>query len=109
MLTAHQHTQHLAHSDSHIQGKCAPLMCRINLACISLYHMSSGCAHTVLRCLLFLFKMVDWTFEDALMAIQSQPSILASILQSADGLHLGDVCFAKIQPTLWMCTCPLKF
>ena len=36
------------------------------------------------------------------MAIQSPPLILASILQSADGLHFGDICFAKIQPTLQM-------
>ena len=54
-----------------------------------------------------LFKMVDWTFEDALMAIQSPPSILTSVLQSADGLHLGDICFAKIQTTLQMCTMPI--
>ena len=36
--------------------------------------------------------MVDWTFEDALTAIQSPPSIPTSVLQSADGIHLGDVC-----------------
>ena len=47
--------------------------------------------------------MVDWTFKDALIAIQSPPSILASILQSMDGLRLGDICFAKIQTTLQMC------
>ena len=52
--------------------------------------------------------MADWTFEDALVAIQSQPSILALILQSADGLHLGDICFAKIQTTLQMCAVPIE-
>ena len=46
--------------------------------------------------------MADWTFEDALTAIQSPPSIPTSVLQSADGIHLGDVCFAKIHTTLWM-------
>ena len=51
--------------------------------------------------------MADWTFEDALMAIQSPPSIPASVLQSMDGLRLGDICFAKIQTTLRMCTMPL--
>ena len=51
--------------------------------------------------------MVDWKFEDALAAIQSLPSIPASILQSTDGLRLGDICFAKIQTTLWMCAVPL--
>ena len=47
--------------------------------------------------------MADWTFEDTLTAIQSLPSILASILQSADGLCLGDIHSAKIQTTLQMC------
>ena len=41
------------------------------------------------------------------MAIQSPPSIPASILQSMDGLHLGDIHFAKIQTTLRMCTMPI--
>ena len=47
--------------------------------------------------------MADWTFKDALAAILSPPSIPASVLQSADGLCLGDICFAKIQTTLWIC------
>ena len=51
--------------------------------------------------------MADWTFKDALVAIQSQPSITASILQSADGLRLGDIRFAKIQTTLWMHAMPI--
>ena len=51
----------------------------------------------------FLFKMADWTFKDAFVAIQSLPSILASILQGAGGLCLGHICFAKIQTTLQMC------
>ena len=46
--------------------------------------------------------MVDWTFEDTLMAIQSSPSIPASVLQSTHGLHLGDIRFVKIQTTLRM-------
>ena len=53
--------------------------------------------------------MADWTLEDAFTAIQSQPSIPASILQSMDGLHLGDIHFAKIQTTLQMCTMPITF
>ena len=51
--------------------------------------------------------MVDWTFEYALAAIQSPPSIPASVLQSTDGLHLGDIHFAKIQTTLQMHAVPL--
>ena len=46
--------------------------------------------------------MADWTFEDALTTIQSPPSIPTSVLQSADGIRFGDVCFVKIQTTLWM-------
>ena len=46
--------------------------------------------------------MTDWTFEDALAAIQSPPSIPTSVLQSAEGLHFGDIHFVKIQTTLWM-------
>ena len=41
------------------------------------------------------------------LAIQSPPSIPASVLQSTDGLHLGDIRFAKIQTTLWMHAMPL--
>ena len=51
--------------------------------------------------------MMDWTFEDVLTAIQSPPSIPTSVLQSADGIHLGDVCFAKICTTLRMHTMSL--
>ena len=48
--------------------------------------------------------MVGWTFENALVAIQSPPSIPFSVLLSIDGLHLGDICFTKIQMTLDMRT-----
>ena len=48
--------------------------------------------------------MVGWTFENALVAIQSPRSIPFSVLLSMDGLCLGDICFAKIQTTLHMQT-----
>ena len=48
--------------------------------------------------------MVGWTFENALAAIQSPPSIPFTILLSMDGLRLGDIHFAKIQMTLGMQT-----
>ena len=51
--------------------------------------------------------MVDWTFEDALAAIQSLPSIPMSVLQSTDGLRVGNICFAKILTTLRMRTMPI--
>ena len=49
--------------------------------------------------------MVGWTFENALAAIQSPPSIPFPVLLSMDGLRLGDICFAKIQMTLCMQNC----
>ena len=42
--------------------------------------------------------------KNALAAIQSPPSIPFTILLSTDGLHLGDIHFAKIQMTLGMWT-----
>ena len=46
--------------------------------------------------------MADGTFKDALAAIQSPSSIPTSVLQNADGLHFGDIHFAKIHTTLQM-------
>ena len=52
--------------------------------------------------------MVDWTFKDVLAAINSLPSIPTSVLESPDGLCLGDVHFAKICTTLHMRTMSLS-
>ena len=52
--------------------------------------------------------MADWAFEDVLAAIQSPPSIPTLVLQSADGIRLGDVRFAKICTTLQMHTVSLR-
>ena len=46
--------------------------------------------------------MSGWSFEDALVAIQSPASIPFLVLLSMDGICLGDVCFAKVQTTLCM-------
>ena len=51
-----------------------------------------------------LLQMADWTFEKALAAIQSPPSIPFTTLVSPDGLRLGDIRFAKIQTNLHMWT-----
>ena len=48
--------------------------------------------------------MVDWTFEKALAAMKSPPSIPFDTLLSLVGLHLGDIHFAKIQMNLRMRT-----
>ena len=43
-------------------------------------------------------------FENALVAIQSPPSIPFTTVMSTDGLRLGNICFAKIQTNLRMRT-----
>ena len=48
--------------------------------------------------------MAGWTFENALAAIQTPPSIPFLVLLSTDGLRLGDIRIAKIQSTLHMQT-----
>ena len=48
--------------------------------------------------------MADWTFEKALAAIKSPPSIPFDTLLSPVGLRLGDIRFAKIQTNLRMQT-----
>ena len=48
--------------------------------------------------------MADWTFEKALAAIKSPPSIPFDTLLSPVGLRLGDIRFAKIQTNLHMWT-----
>ena len=88
---------------SYIQGKCMFTWC--TRCHIYLYfcipHAYLACVHMT-KVLICFLKMADWTFEDVLAAIQSPPSIPTSVLQSADGLHLGDIHFAKIHTTLQM-------
>ena len=48
--------------------------------------------------------MADWTFENALAARKSPPSIPFDTLLSPIGLRLGDICFAKIRTELRMRT-----
>ena len=40
MFTVHQHTQHIAYLDLHVQGKCVSLILRITLTHIPTYHAS---------------------------------------------------------------------
>ena len=62
---------------------------------------------TLLKFDFFFLKMADWTFDVVLATINSPPSIPTSLLESADGLRLGDVRFAQIHTTLWMRTVSL--
>ena len=58
-----------------------------------------------LELILIFFPFQDGRLDiqNALAAIQSLPSIPASVLQSTHGLPLGDIQFVKIQTTLRMC------
>ena len=109
MLTAHQHTEHIAHPDSCVQGKCVSVTPRMSTllafdhTICPLTHMCSTNFDSPI-----LFKMADWTFEDALMAIQSLPSILTSILQSAWMVSAwGTYAVLRFRPTLRMHTVPI--
>ena len=53
--------------------------------------------------------MANWTFDDVLATIKSPPSIPTSVLQSPDGLCLGDIHFANILMTLQMHAVPIMF
>ena len=46
--------------------------------------------------------MASWSFRDALAELEVK-NHFESMLQSMQGLHLGDICFAEIQTTLKMC------
>ena len=46
--------------------------------------------------------MADWTFNDVLAAIKSPLSIPTSVLESANGICLGNIHFAEIHTTLQM-------
>ena len=78
---------------SYIQGKC--MFTWHTAATLLVFqhnpHLFDVCAHDLSHdlSLTFILKMVDWTFEDALAAINSPPSIPTSVLESADGLCLG--------------------
>ena len=104
-FTEHLHTKHIVHHGSHIPGKCVRGMPHV-LSCLHLT-LTSLDMHIYSTNFVVLFKMADWTFEDALAAIQCPHSIPISVLQSAGGLCLGDICFAKIQTTLCMWTVPI--
>ena len=56
-----------------------------------------------------LFYLRWWSghLRMPLSAIQSPDPIPISVLQNVGGLHLGDICFAKIQTTLCMRTIPI--
>ena len=56
---------------------------------------------TIMR--LLTFQMTSWSFRDALAELEAKNRFNKSMLQSAQGLHLGDIHFAEIQTTFKMC------
>ena len=79
-LTFTKHTKHIIHHGSCIPGKCVQWMPHI-ISCSHLILMSLG-TRIYGTNFVISFKMVDWMFEDALVAIQSPDSIPTSVLQS---------------------------
>ena len=47
--------------------------------------------------------MATWSFRDALEELEVRRHFDESMLQSAVGLRLGDICFAEIQTSIKMC------
>ena len=47
--------------------------------------------------------MATWSFRDALEELEVRRHFDESMLQSAIGIHLGDIRFAEIQTTIKMC------
>ena len=48
--------------------------------------------------------MTTWSFRDALEELEVRGHFDESVLRSALGLCLGDICFTEIQTTIKMCT-----
>ena len=49
-----------------------------------------------------LIQMATWSFRDALEELELRCQFDESMLQSAMGLHLGDIHFAEIQTSIKM-------
>ena len=52
--------------------------------------------------------MTTWSFRDALEELESRGRFNESVLWSALGLRLGDICFAEIQTTIKMHVVPIR-
>ena len=52
------------------------------------------------------FQMTTWSFRDALAELEARGYFDESMLQSAQGLRMGDIHFAEIQTTFKMCVVP---
>ena len=76
--------------------------------CVSLtLHISYFCMH-VLSIIWFInIQMTTWSFRDALEELEVRGHFNESVLRSALGLRLGDICFAEIQTTIKMCVVPV--
>ena len=64
------------------------------------------CTH-VLSVIQFInIQMTTWSFRDALEELESSGHFNESVLRSALGLCLGNICFTEIQTTIKMCVVP---
>ena len=52
---------------------------------------------------LLIFQMTTWSFRDALAELEVRGHFDELMLQSVQGLHMGDICFTEIQTTFKMC------
>ena len=52
------------------------------------------------------FQMTTWSFRDALVELEVRGHFDESVLRSALGLRMGDICFAEIQTTFKMHVVP---
>ena len=52
------------------------------------------------------FQMTTWSFRDVLAELEVRGHFDELVLWSAQGLHMGDICFAEVQTTFKMCTVP---
>ena len=104
-----KHSQYIVYFDSYVQGKCVFTWCTMPTLLVPQHtlHLVGTCVHDLSLSFLVLLKMMDFTFEDVLTAIQSPTSIPTSVLQSVDDICLGDIHFAKLHTILQMCAMPL--
>ena len=52
--------------------------------------------------------MTTWSFRDVLAELKVRGHFDESVLQSAQGLHMGDICFTEIQTTFKMHAVPFR-
>ena len=57
------------------------------------------CVHIPLIIGLLIVQMTTWSFREAFAELEVRGHLDKSMLQSMQGLHMGDICIAEIQTT----------